>query len=299
MAMVLNKRGWRVCPMCCHEQEDPCSVFVAAPRQDQVLEYQEKPWLQETWVTAKCRRDHCGFTSSLRVDLWAFMQTNWEKEREKAIAVTKRRLGEIWKPYKDPEKDLPLTSALIEVSLARYFDYRRNYIVPNVHWGLNLHECDILVVTKAGYATEVEIKVSVADMRADFDKPHGHRSNRIKQLYYCVPQPLQEKILPLVPEHAGLLVVNPRSCQITCVKPAVTKQSLAFKEYEIRKLLELGTLRIWDLKEGLHHKQVRESPESILWFDEDGVCPRPPVVEDDDPELGAGRPLLREEEDQR
>lgn len=47
----------------------------------------------------------------------------------------------------------------------RRLDYRRNTVVPNAYWGLGLTwEADLLVISKAGYLTEVEIKVSKADL---------------------------------------------------------------------------------------------------------------------------------------
>ena len=70
----------------------------------------------------------------------------------------------------------------MEIALMRKFDVRRNIIVPNICWGMNLHECDLLSITKKGYATEIEIKVSKPDLRADRDKTHGHRSNKIEFL---------------------------------------------------------------------------------------------------------------------
>jgi len=66
-----------------------------------------------------------------------------------------------------------MTSKEIEILVADYFNYRANLIVPNVSWGLGVHECDILVLTKAGYAWEVEIKTSVADVKADLKKSTG------------------------------------------------------------------------------------------------------------------------------
>ena len=43
-------------------------------------------------------------------------------------------------------------------------------VVPNVSAGLHIHECDLISVTKGGYATEIEIKVSVSDTKKDLSK---------------------------------------------------------------------------------------------------------------------------------
>jgi len=41
----------------------------------------------------------------------------------------------------------------IEIAVMEYLGTRTNLIVPNVSWGMDLHECDILSLSKAGYAT--------------------------------------------------------------------------------------------------------------------------------------------------
>jgi len=60
----------------------------------------------------------------------------------------------------------------VELAVANYFGIRQHLIVPNVMWGftgLN-YEADLVIVTKAGYAKEVEIKVSRADLIKDKEK---------------------------------------------------------------------------------------------------------------------------------
>lgn len=76
---------------------------------------------------------------------------------------------------------------------------------------------DLLVVTKAGYATEIEIKISRKDWRADgtkskfmSDRPH------ISRLFYAVPEDLMRGLDIRSPEslprwirpHVGILVVR-------------------------------------------------------------------------------------------
>ena len=59
----------------------------------------------------------------------------------------------------------------VEVAIMQHFDVRRNVIVPNVSWGIfrpgigQLHEIDLLVLSGSNYATEVEIKVTKADLK--------------------------------------------------------------------------------------------------------------------------------------
>ena len=75
-----------------------------------------------------------------------------------------------------------MTAKEMELHISRYFDLRQNIIVPNISWGMGLHECDLLILSRAGYATEIEIKISAADLRKDSKKKHEHLSNKIKYL---------------------------------------------------------------------------------------------------------------------
>lgn len=86
----------------------------------------------------------------------------------------------------------------IEVALATHkaFSFVRNVVAFNVIgesrdlpiW----HECDMLVMSRSGYLTEIEIKRSWADFLADFRKRHQHDSPYgnaagMKAFYYCLP----------------------------------------------------------------------------------------------------------------
>ena len=94
----------------------------------------------------------------------------------------------------------------IELALAREFEWKRNLVVFNVHGlsgRLNIqHECDMLVMTKAGYLTEVEIKRTFTDFCADFRKRHHHESHGcdIKEFWYCVPEGIYERCLSKLAE---------------------------------------------------------------------------------------------------
>ncbi len=95
-------------------------------------------------------------------------------------------------------KETTLTIEQIEAALTVYtsspFYLRRNLVIPNVSWGYLNHEADLLVLTKAGYLTEVEIKRSWADFVADFEKRHGHKDKKLSHLYYAVPLSIGERV---------------------------------------------------------------------------------------------------------
>jgi len=62
----------------------------------------------------------------------------------------------------------------IELAILKKFKYQQNYIVPNITNQMNLlrFECDMLVISKSGFATGFEIKVSKSDLKADLKKKH-------------------------------------------------------------------------------------------------------------------------------
>jgi len=153
----------------------------------------------------------------------------------------------------------------MECALAHEFNYRKNLVVPNVAWGMNLHECDLLVVSERGYASEVEIKISKADLKKDATKAHQHENRRIKSLWFAIPDYLEDCI-DLVPERAGIIIVKtgplktdkfdgrtytwPRKCT-RLRPPQMNGLAQPFSDAERFKVARLGALRIWRLKQKL------------------------------------------------
>jgi len=142
----------------------------------------------------------------------------------------------------------------IEVAVANHFGYRRNLIVPRVSWGLDLHECDMLILSNAGYASEVEIKVSKSDLLRDSDKSHRHNSNKVKALWFAVPESLGEFALTNTALDVGVFVVcensyrgKTRRCKI--LRPAKLRvNSRKFTEGERHQLARLGLMRYWSIR---------------------------------------------------
>ena len=152
-------------------------------------------------------------------------------------------------------KPLPMLCLDIEIAVARFFGYRDNLIVPNITWGLGFtHELDVLVMSRAGYVTEVEIKTSAQDLKRDLLKRHGHRSTRIRNHYLAVPENLVELGLATFPPHWGVLKVNFRENGGGCWSvrmPKTNKEAKPLMAKEITHLYELASMRVWTLKETL------------------------------------------------
>lgn len=110
------------------------------------------------------------------------------------------------------------------------------YIINNLHvydW-----ESDYLAITKAGYAYEVEIKISLSDFKNDFKKEKKHQNlmhpNRtdsgmaVVPNYFWYASPPQ--IIPeqMCPPYAGLIWIDIERKGIRVVKQAPTLHSMKF-----------------------------------------------------------------------
>jgi hypothetical protein len=154
-----------------------------------------------------------------------------------------------------------LHASHIELAVANLLNPRIYVIVPNVSYGLFLnHECDLLALDSQGRFTEIEIKISASDLKADFKKKHGHKSNIISRLIYAMPYDLCKKYEDLIPLNCGIIsittewhpfsnnndVVIVKANHYRQVKHDKTKEKPSEK---IKMLfMRLGCMRIWSLK---------------------------------------------------
>ena len=172
-------------------------------------------------------------------------------------------------------KSMKLKTIEMELALAEYFNKRTNLIVPNVSWGMGIeknsgmpwgfNQCDLLVITKNGCAYQIEIKVSKSDLIADHKKKHAHLNQKIRKLYFAIPDYLKN-CEQYIPDHAGIISIdsflsesdfikpfsarkdgNTRHCHI--IREAKIKSDYKFTNEEKYNVARLGTLRMWRLKE--------------------------------------------------
>ena len=156
------------------------------------------------------------------------------------------------------EKIEKLRSSHIEIAVARHFGYRQNVIVPNVFWGLGFrHELDLLLVTQRRVCWEIEIKVSVSDLKRDVEKRHQHQDPRLARLYFAISETLVPHI-SCIPESAGVLVVDSR-LRLRVLRPPRIRKAKKLTDSEYLKLLELGTMRIWTLKQTLMRQSLKSN----------------------------------------
>ena len=118
------------------------------------------------------------------------------------------------------------------------------------------HECDMLIVSKNHYLTEVEIKISLSDLKADFKKEHQHKDENIKNFYYAFPEEMKEKAIKLIPEEVGILIAVKKYFhngeeyrEIKCYrKPKINKVAKPINDIVLSRIYRLGYLRYWNYR---------------------------------------------------
>ena len=148
---------------------------------------------------------------------------------------------------------MKITTLEMEVALARYFGVRQNLIIPNIGWGIGIHECDLFLLTPSGYGWEIEIKISKADLFKDKHKRHGHFSTKIKYLYFAIPDYL-EKYISEIPERAGIIIVKSKNWQCKKTREPQKNTNYKYTTEERFQIARLGALRIWGFKETIASK---------------------------------------------
>ncbi len=148
-------------------------------------------------------------------------------------------------------------SGLIEVAVVELLNFRVYTIVPNISHGLlgNM-EADLLCYN--GKFTEVEIKISASDLKADFNKKHGHRHKFISRLIYAMPHDLCEKWGYIIPKEHGIISIgwNPHKKKYSAsfYRQSRHRKTIPIPDYFVRDFMRLGCMRIWSLKQKLYAK---------------------------------------------
>lgn len=164
---------------------------------------------------------------------------------------------------KGKSKDITMTE--IEHAIAKWFDTRQHIIVPNVSHGWDYkREFDIFAIKKSGYAVEVEIKRTKADLKKDLLKEHQHKTDKIKELYFAVPDEHWNEWKEFIPVRAGILGYGKYEERegyfskfngntfVTCRRsPKPNKNAKKLTTEEQLRIARLGCMRIWNLKKTL------------------------------------------------
>lgn len=146
-----------------------------------------------------------------------------------------------------------LTSADIEWALTHGtsgpYNYRRALVVANVSWGLLNWEADMVALSVAGWLTEIEIKISVSDLKRDLakDKHKRARDPMIRDFYYAMPLAIWEKVsaAPPIPEYAGVWTISDEGERRRQRKAAPYCHARKLTDSERLQLARLGAMRYW------------------------------------------------------
>lgn len=188
----------------------------------------------------------------------------------------------VWRPVDQP----PLNAADITTAVVHeLFPPRYWAVCPNVSWGLLPWEADILALSPNNILHEIEIKVSIADLKRDLlkDKWGGMKmdpgappwpsalnrrtvKHRVHHFWYAVPQAMLKKACDIA-EEVGAGVIGCQRVQPNCANPGTTVAAVKalrptrfpgpekFEPEALRnQIYRLCSLRYWDgLKREAEH----------------------------------------------
>jgi hypothetical protein len=162
-----------------------------------------------------------------------------------------------------------------------FYASRQFAVVPNVSWSMLPWEADLLVCSKAGFLTEVEIKISMSDWKADLLK-NKHRpdigwrqSRMVKRFFYACPPEIAERWLEIkretmdektgivvthaFPEYAGVLSVSEDGVKV--IRPAADKPNhRRLTDQEMLNMARLGSIKAWDLAHNIRLDDMETEP---------------------------------------
>jgi hypothetical protein len=140
------------------------------------------------------------------------------------------------------------TEESIQYILGKTYGIERGYItMPNVLlMNGGMYEADFIYINKHKYLFEVEIKISISDFKADFNKRLYHNHPKVRALYYAIPEELfnkhNETILELTRSTgAGVILCKERCCEVW-EKPSLKKVE-PLTTYEMLEFMRIGCLK--------------------------------------------------------
>lgn len=148
-------------------------------------------------------------------------------------------------------------------ALAGHFDWWQNRMMTE--FDVDGGRADLVFVSRSGYLTEIEVKVSRADWNVDqkkrkFARPRPH----VARFFYAVPDMLAADLPPWLPPEAGVIVVHGGEYSDQCseLRPAKRVRAQKISESMSRTLVENCYYRFWRSemnrwRQALHGKKAR------------------------------------------
>ena len=139
--------------------------------------------------------------------------------------------------------------------LGRHFCWGSTQCFPNVH--LCGGEMDLAVVSRAGYLWEVEVKLTLADWRADERKGKWLSPSRkyVSRFFYAVPSELVGAAPSFVPPETGLLEIGPS--WVKEIRTAKRRKVSKLTDAQMSRLLDSTYHRYWQERIHRHYYHRR------------------------------------------
>lgn len=125
-------------------------------------------------------------------------------------------------------------------------------VVPNVSWGMLCWEADLVCCTKAGYLSEIEIKTTMADWKADLAKDKfrpgmAHQWKLIKFFWYAAPLELATRYAEIqISPTAGVLGIDENGKHTVILEAKPNPDARKLTPTEQLQLARLGSLKQWN-----------------------------------------------------
>ena len=119
------------------------------------------------------------------------------------------------------------------------------------------YEADLLIFRPSGYVEEIEIKVSLSDLKREIakkaDKHHVLQSGRsiVSKFWFAIPHENLLSFRPFIPSWAGIYTLGPSKDWKGRYEPRVEREAVRlqklrkFNESDMRNLLESTYHRCW------------------------------------------------------
>jgi hypothetical protein len=152
---------------------------------------------------------------------------------------------------------------IAEAVVTDLFPIPRHVCVQNVSWSLLSYEADLLCMTDSRYLIEVEIKISLSDLKRDAGKAKWRSrcfNEKVSRFYYAMPRSLWEKVSAQeAVGMSGVIVCWHDSKGRLCAKverEAKRSQARSLSNKEAFDLARVGSFRAWSPQQKHRRRQL-------------------------------------------
>lgn len=158
------------------------------------------------------------------------------------------------------QASLPLNARRISHAVCVYFDWLHQIIIPNCYYAGG--EMDVMVVSSAGFVTEIEIKTSLQDWQNDKNKSKwtSPERDKVNRFFYAVPHDLVGKCPNWVPESAGILAISPGGV-VTVWRKAQKVNQNKISDDDLKAIMRKVYCRYWAIRMKILNKAADSDVE--------------------------------------